>query len=73
MKMPFGKYKGTELNDLPELDFDYFYWLSTIELKGRLLEEMKDLIEVHKNELTEHKEFEEQYYIAMYDFIHNND
>lgn len=33
MTMPFGKYIGVELRDLPE---DYLDWLLTIELRTRL-------------------------------------
>lgn len=33
MKMPFGKYRGAEIEDLPS---DYLDWLMTIKLQGPL-------------------------------------
>lgn len=33
MNMPFGKYKGRRLRDLPD---DYLDWLTTIDLRPRL-------------------------------------
>lgn len=35
MKMPFGKYRGLEISNLPS---NYLDWLLTIDLHGRLLE-----------------------------------
>jgi hypothetical protein len=35
--MPFGKYKGVEIADLPN---NYLKWLKTLNLKGKLKEEV---------------------------------
>jgi hypothetical protein len=40
MKMPFGKYKGTELNNLK---MDYIRWLLSIELKNPLKDEIQKI------------------------------
>ncbi len=48
MKMPFGKYKGQEVDGLAP---DYLWWLwNNIELKGRLREEVYQLIWERKDE-----------------------
>jgi hypothetical protein len=39
MKMPFGKYRGTEIEDIPS---DYLKWLRTIDLHGHLKRAVED-------------------------------
>lgn len=39
-RMPFGKHKGTPLNDLP---VDYLKWLSTIELREPLASAVREI------------------------------
>ena len=41
MKMPFGKFKGIELSKLP---LDYVYWLSCIDLKNPLKDELDTVL-----------------------------
>ena len=40
LKMPFGKYKGEELWHIADSDPKYILWLTTIELDGKLKEEV---------------------------------
>ena len=49
MTMPFGKYKGQPLCDLPQ---DYLDWLTTIELHGLLRAAVK--VEVDRRLHTTH-------------------
>ena len=49
MTMPFGKYRGQPLCDLPQ---DYLDWLTTIELHGQLRAAVK--IEVDRRLYTAH-------------------
>lgn len=48
MKMPFGKYKGEELEDLPT---DYMEWcLRELDLRPALAEEMENQIRAKAGE-----------------------
>lgn len=47
MKMPFGKYKGEELEDIPT---DYIRWcLENMNLTASLAEEMENQIRMKEN------------------------
>lgn len=53
MKIPFGKYRGCEIADLPE---NYLEWLLTIELKSGLFDAV--VIEINR------RRFSRQHYQA---------
>ena len=55
IKLPFGKYKGIPVQDLLDEDMDYFIWLTTIELRGKLKEEVDKLKEEFKDEIKAHE------------------
>ena len=56
MNMPFGKYKGHDLEDIIEGHTAYFIWLTSIELTGKLKEEVERLSIDYKKELDECRE-----------------
>lgn len=56
MKMPFGKYKGYSIEDVP---LDYVDWLRTIELKGPLKIEVTNIVNSEK--FKEHLKLKEFY------------
>lgn len=64
MKMPFGKYKGRELNNIP---FKYISWLTTIELKGTLKAEVAmitqstEYLEYVKKRSSRNRDFDQSY------------
>lgn len=62
-KIPFGKYKGMYVEDVIEKDISYFVWLTTIELRGKLKDEVEQLKVVYKREVDEYEqdEYEENY------------
>jgi uncharacterized protein (DUF3820 family) len=70
--MPFGKYKGTPVKQLPHVDIGYFVWLTeNVDLTGRVLSEVtlllntpsvKQLIVEHKEEQDFHAELLGDYY-----------
>ena len=54
-QMPFGKYKGTPVQDLLDEDMPYFIWLTTIELRGKLKEGVDKLKEEYKQDIQEYE------------------
>jgi uncharacterized protein (DUF3820 family) len=75
MKMPFGKYKGLELEEIINEDPGYWVWLSGLDnIKGPLKSELirlnklkntKSVIEMYE---TDQHEMNEMYYIDPHDF-----
>lgn len=50
MKMPFGKYRGVELRELPD---DYLQWLySEFDLKGRLKSAVYQEYKIRSSRIT---------------------
>lgn len=63
MKMPFGKYKGIELEDIIEEDMGYFIWLTGIDLKSQLKDEVTRLEREYEADLREYEDYFD--YITM--------
>ena len=62
MKIPFGKFKGTFLCDLPD---DYLAWLQTIELRDPL----RAAIFAEAKERAREKTCQELFYFSYFDFF----
>lgn len=56
MKMPFGKYKGLELDEIIEEFPEYIVWLGeNCELRG----ELKDIVEKNYKQCLKEKEYQD--------------
>lgn len=55
MLMPFGKYKGNEIEDIPD---NYLYWLMSINLGGALRIAVERELDKRENKVFEYDIFE---------------
>ncbi len=44
MRMPFGKYRGLDLEDLPD---EYLEWLLSIDLREKLRSALEAILQLH--------------------------
>jgi hypothetical protein len=65
MKMPFGKYKGTEVSKLPS---SYIRWLKTIQLQGELERAVESIPDSSSGWKTE-REVPKEYTISRNVFL----